>query len=79
MQLFNFPVDNETVLVILIFDLLGLEIAFSLKNEKTVFANQNTLYAFIFFLKFSFLDKTCKHNKIHEFSNEKVPCKLAGS
>ena len=61
------------------FDLLGLEIAFSLENEKTVSANQNTQYAFIISLNFSFLDKTCKRNKSHEFSNEKVPCKLAGS
>ena len=30
----------------------GLEIAFSLENEKTVFANQNTLYAFINFFQF---------------------------
>ena len=35
---------------VLSFDILGLEIAFSLENEKTVFANQNTLYAFIIFL-----------------------------
>ena len=61
------------------FDVLGLDIAFSLENEKTVFANQNTLYAFIIFVNFSFLDKTCKRNKSHEFSKEKVPCKLAGS
>ena len=71
MQLLNFPVDKETcsfgrfVLtlskeaqqgkLILSFDLLGLEIVFSLENEMTVFANQNTLYAFIFvFLIFCF-------------------------
>ena len=54
--------------------------AFSLENEMTVFANQNTLYAFIlFFFNFSFSDKTWKHNKSQEFSNEKVPCKLAES
>ena len=53
--------------------------AFSLENEKTVFANQNTLYAFIIFFNFSFLDKTCKRNQCHEFSVRKVACKLAGS
>ena len=50
-----------------------------MENEKTVFANQNTLYAFIsFFFNFSVLAKTCKRNKSREFSNEKVPRKLAG-
>ena len=65
--------------LILSFDVLGLEIASSLENEKTVFANQNTLYAFIIFFNFSFLDKICKRNNSHEFSNEKVPCKLTRS
>ena len=46
---------------ILRFDVLGLEIVFSLENEKTVFANQNTLHALIiFFFNFSFLGETCK-------------------
>ena len=65
---------------ILSFNLLGLEIAFPLENEKTVIANQNKLYAFvIFFFNFSFLDKTCERNKSLEFSNENVSCKLVGS
>ena len=39
--------------LILSFDVLGLELAVSLENAKTVFANRNTLYAFIiFFLQF---------------------------
>ena len=61
------------------FDLLDLEIAFFSENEMTVFANQNTLCAFIICFKFPFLHKTCKRNKSHEFANEKVACKLAGS
>ena len=45
----------------------------------TVFANQNTLYPFIiFFCKFPFLDKTCKHNKSHEFANEKFHANSRG-
>ena len=51
----------------------------SMENEKTVFANQNTLYAFIILFNFLFLDKTCKRNKRLEFPNEKASCKLAGS
>ena len=80
MQLFNFLVDKKNTFgsfvftlnkevqqgkLILSFNVLGLEI---------------TQYAFIiFFFNFSFLDKTCKHNKSLEFSTEKVPCKLVGS
>ena len=66
--------------LILSFDVLGLKIAFSFENEKTASANQNTQYAFIIYsFNFSFLDKTCKLNQSHEFSDGKVPCILAGS
>ena len=43
-----------------------------------VFANQNTLQAFINFFKFPFLDKTCKHDKSHEVANENVPANSRG-
>ena len=43
------PKEVQQGKLILSFNALGLEIAFSLENEKTVFGNQNTLYAFIIY------------------------------